>query len=53
MKIVLTSRIIVQNEAHIDWETAMWNTKAAWRRIATCIGLGFVDAPQLDETSAK
>ena len=30
-----------------------WDTKRAWRGIAKCIELGFIDALDLDETTAK
>ncbi len=45
--------IIALNEASIDWDIANWNTRAAWRRTAKCIELGFIDASELDETTAK
>ena len=46
-------RIFAQNEETIDWDTAKWNTKAAWRRIAKCIELGFIDALEVDDTTAN
>ena len=46
-------RVIAQNEDAIDHDTAHWHTKAAWRNIAKCIELGFIDALELDDIAAK
>ena len=46
-------RAINQNEDAMDYDTAKWHTKAAWRNIARCIELGFIDALDLDDATAK
>ena len=46
-------RVIAHNEKTMDRDTSNGNTKAAWRNIAKCIELGFIDALELDETAAK
>ena len=46
-------RIITKEQSHIDQETWNWDTRAAWRRIAKCIELGFIDALELDDVAAK
>ena len=47
------NRCMAHDERTIDYDIKAWNTKAAWRRIAKCIGLGLIDALEVDDTTAK
>ena len=46
-------RLIAANAYNIDRANARWDSTGAWRRIAKCIELGFIDALELDECTAK
>ncbi len=46
-------RLIELHEQEIDTSTRRWDTKAAWRRIAKCIELVFIDALEVDELTGR
>ena len=41
------------NKAQFEHAIAKWDTKIAWRRLATCMGLAFIDTLDLDEATAR